>query len=134
PRTHSGESFPRLPDCANSRSWPRCCSSSGRVALSRWTGVSSSSCAATIAGAARAMAVARAAMKPPIGFIGRIGLLHCDAFGEVVGPVDVAAAQDGDVVGQQLQRNRGNDGREKRGRLGDAKLVVVETVQDGVAL
>jgi hypothetical protein len=32
------------------------------------------------------------------------GLLHSHAFGEVAGFVHVAAAEDGDVIGQQLQR------------------------------
>ena len=44
-------------------------------------------------------------------------LLYGDALGEVAGLVDVAAAADGDVVREQLQRDHGHDGcHERRAR------------------
>ena len=39
-------------------------------------------------------------------------LLYRDALGEVSGLVDVAAAQDGDLAGEQLQRDARRDGAE----------------------
>ncbi len=36
--------------------------------------------------------------------------LHGDAFGEVAGLIDVAAPEDGDVVGEELQRDGGEEG------------------------
>ena len=41
-----------------------------------------------------------------------LGLLDGDAFGEVAGFVDVAASEDGDVVGEELQRDDGQQGEE----------------------
>ena len=40
-------------------------------------------------------------------------LLHGDGFGQVARLVDVAAAADGDVVGQQLQRHNLNQRRQQ---------------------
>ena len=39
-------------------------------------------------------------------------LLYRDALGQVTGLVDVAAAQDGDLAGEQLQRDTRRDGAE----------------------
>ena len=47
------------------------------------------------------------------------GLLHRDGFGEVAGLVYVAASADGDVVGEELQRDYFEDGKEEFGGLGD---------------
>ncbi|MFM1941610.1 MAG: hypothetical protein RI897_592 [Verrucomicrobiota bacterium] len=41
------------------------------------------------------------------------GLFHCDRFGEIAGFVDVAAAGDGDVVGEQLEGYGGQEGEER---------------------
>ena len=38
-------------------------------------------------------------------------LLDCDGFGKVAGLVHVAAAADGDVVGEQLERDDLQDGQ-----------------------
>src|SRR5262249_22594818 len=50
--------------------------------------------------------------------------LHGDAFGEVAWLVDVAAAQEGDLVGQQLQRDRGDDWLEILGGVGHLDQVI----------
>ncbi len=47
------------------------------------------------------------------------GLFHGNGFGEVAGLVDVAAAADGDVVGEELQGDDFEDGEEQFGGLGD---------------
>ena len=61
-------------------------------------------------------------------------LLDGNAFGQVAGLVDVAAAADGDVVGQQLQRHdlqqrqkqldRGRDGDDVVGDHAGDKVIV----------
>src|SRR3712207_6450679 len=56
-------------------------------------------------------------------------LLHGDALGQVAGLVHVAAAQQGDVVGQQLQRHRLQERLQVVRGLGD-KDDVVGAVQD----
>src|ERR1700752_2299776 len=53
-------------------------------------------------------------------------LLDRDALGEVPGPVHITATQDGDVIGEQLQGNHGQNGRQQRVCGGDPELVVGE--------
>ena len=51
-------------------------------------------------------------------------LLHCDAFGEVPWAVNIFAFADGDVVGEQLQRDAGDEGLEAFERVGQGDDVV----------
>ena len=61
-------------------------------------------------------------------------LLHRDAFGQVSGLVYVAAAVYGDVVGEQLQGDGGEDGGEGLGAVGDVDDFVAVLGDGGVAL
>ena len=59
----------------------------------------------------------------------RVGLcrsLHGDGFSEVAGLVYVAAAADGDVVGEELEGDYFEDGEEQLGGGGDVDDVVDE--------
>jgi hypothetical protein len=60
-----------------------------------------------------------------LGLVGRLtgawwernslsGLLHRDAFCQIAGLVDVGAFEDGDVIGQQLDRDRVEQGGDER--------------------
>src|SRR5690606_37568454 len=60
----------------------------------------------------------------PIG----AGSLHGDGFGEIAGLVDVAVALDGDVVAEQLQRDRGDDRQDDLVAGGDANDFVGQPV------
>jgi len=61
-------------------------------------------------------------------------LLYGDGFGEVAGLVDVAAAADGDVVGEELQGNDLEDGEEQLRGGGDVDGVFDELGDLAVAL
>ena len=50
----------------------------------------------------------------PVMLFHQLELLYRDGFGEVSGLVDIGAAQDGGVIGEQLHRNGIEDGRHKR--------------------
>ena len=65
------------------------------------------------------------------GFSGR--LLDGNGFGEVAGHVDVASFFDGDVVGEQLERNGRDDRRDTFGDVVDFEIVVGEVGDHGVA-
>jgi len=60
-------------------------------------------------------------------------LLHGDAFSEVAGLVDVAAAADGDVVGEELQGDDFEQGKEQLGGLRDVNDVFDQMGDGGVA-
>ena len=57
---------------------------------------------------------------------GRGLLLDGHALGQIAGLVDVAAAEDGDVVGEQLQRDGRDDRLQKLGHRGNSDHVVGE--------
>ena len=52
------------------------------------------------------------------------GLLHGHALGEVAGLIDIAAAQDGDVVGEKLKWDGGQDRVNRFDGLGNIEHVV----------
>ena len=60
-------------------------------------------------------------------------LFDGDGFGEVAGLVDVAVFVDGDVVGEELEGDGGEDGGEGFGDAGDGDDVVGDGVDGGVA-